>query len=144
MRKILVTFPMNEEQRGELSRIAPEAELVFLPHREVTEELISDVEVLLGNVRPPLLKAAKKLRWMQLQSAGAEAYIAEGVLPEGAVLTNAAGAYGTAVGEHFLAMLLSLYKKLYLYRDRQREALWSDERDVRTISGARLDRKSVV
>ena len=138
MGKILVTFPMDEKQREELRRIAPEAELIFLPRREVTEEIISDAEALLGNVRPPLLKAAKKLRWMQLQSAGAESYIAKGVLPEGAVLTNAAGAYGTAVGEHFLAMLLSLYKKLHLYRDRQREGLWADGRDVRTVSGARV------
>lgn len=74
------------------------------------------------------------LRWLQLQSAGAENYAAQ--MPKGAVLTNATGAYGLAISEYMIAAALMLMKGLHLYRDNQRQGLWKDEGKVRSFQGA--------
>ena len=58
--------------------------------------------------------ASENLEWLQLESAGTDAYVKPGVLRPGVVLTNATGAYGKAVAEHGFALTLMLQKKLYL------------------------------
>jgi phosphoglycerate dehydrogenase-like enzyme len=55
------------------------------------------------------------------------------VLPGGAVLTNASGAYGLAISEYMLGVLLEMIKKLHIYRDNQLEANWSYSGQVKSI-----------
>lgn len=50
-------------------------------------------------------------------------------------MTSATGAYGKAVGEHMFAMLLSIQKKLHVYRDNQNRCDWSDEGQVLSLTG---------
>ena len=57
-----------------------------------------------------------------------------GVLNAKTVLTNATGAYTKAVSEHAFALTLMLQKKLYLYRDEQKKAVWSDHGTVGSLS----------
>ena len=47
---------------------------------------------------------------------------------------NATGAYTKAVSEHAFALTLMLQKKLYLYRDEQKKAFWSDHGTVGSLS----------
>ena len=68
--------------------------------------------MVLGNPPAAALKGAPGLKWRQTRSAEVDAYAAPGVLPEGAVLTSASGAYGHSVSEHMLALLLALMKRL--------------------------------
>ncbi len=64
--------------------------------------------------------------------------LAAGALPAGAMLASASGAYGQAVSEHMLAMLLSMMKRLPAYRDAQRAHEWVDLGSVTSLSGARV------
>ena len=52
------------------------------------------------------------------------------------LLTNATGAYGLAISEHMLGMLLELFKKLHLYRDAQHLHQWKSLGRVRSIEGS--------
>ena len=70
-----------------------------------------------------------------MQSAGANEYL-DGALPEGTLLTNATGAYGLAISEHMLAVLLQIYKKLPQYWEAQREESWRDAGPVRSVCGS--------
>ena len=73
---------------------------------------------------------------MQLNSAGSGAYVQPGILPDGALLTNATGAYGLALSEHMLAQLLAMMKKLFTYYDNQKQNLWQDAGPVTSVYGA--------
>lgn len=73
---------------------------------------------------------------LQLNMAGSDAYA--GKLPAGAELANASGAYGLAISEHMLGMLLVLMKKLDIYRDNQNKGLWRDEGNVESIENAKV------
>lgn len=134
--KILVTIPVEERHRKRLEGIAPQAEFFYRSAGEVSRELVHEMDIIMGNVSPRLVAGTKRLQWMQLNSAGTDGYLADGVLPEQAELTNATGAYGLAISEHLLGMALGLKKKLYLYAQNQREGLWRDEGDVTSIWGS--------
>lgn len=97
--------------------------------------MAEEADIIIGNIDPDLLEYAKNLEWLQLNSAGADAYVKKGVLPEEVVLTNATGAYGPGVAEHMLAVLFSIQKKLHLYRDNQNQCEWQDEGEVMSLRG---------
>lgn len=135
--KILVSLPLDERQKGRLEQNIRHQEFIYCLPEELTEERISDVEVILGNVPPELLSYAKKLKWLQLNNAGTEGYC-DGALPEDVILTNATGAYGLAISEHMVGMLFELQKKLNLYSRNQRDHIWKSEGHVRVIERSRV------
>ncbi|WP_440322797.1 D-2-hydroxyacid dehydrogenase [Laedolimicola sp.] len=135
--KILVTLPLNERQKERLEMNFRHLEFCYCPQKDVTEKVIRDAEVILGNVDPALLKYAEELKWLQLNNAGTEGFC-DGALPKDAVLTNATGAYGLAISEHMIGVLFELQKKLNLYARNQREHVWRSEGHVHVIQGSRV------
>lgn len=154
---ILVTIPAEPRQKALLQEAAPGCEFRFkgasvlrgkngliggqpfpelLDDGPLTPEDAAWTEIILGNVEIEFLQQSKKLRWLQTNSAGVEAYLSPGVLPEGTLLTNASGAYGLAISEHMLGMLLALMKKLELYRDAQKSGDWRSLGGVSSLYGA--------
>ena len=135
--KILVTLPLNERQKERLEMNFRHLKFCYCLKKDVTEEVIRDAEVILGNVDPALLKYAEELKWLQLNNAGTEGFC-DVALPKEAVLTNATGAYGLAISEHMIGVLFELQKKLNLYARNQREHVWKSEGHVHVIQGSRV------
>jgi phosphoglycerate dehydrogenase-like enzyme len=134
--RILVVIPLNEKEKEKLQSKMPEAEYIFISTKEITDELVKSADIIIGNVPPQYIKGSKKLKWLQLNSAGTDGYCEAGVIPEGAYLTNATGAYGLAISEHMLGLVLEIKKKLNLYYRNQTEHIWKDEGNVTSIEGS--------
>lgn len=135
---ILVLIDFNQEQKERIMKKAPQATWVYSDPKSATKEQIQEANIILGNPRARDIVGSKNLKFLQVETAGTEHYTKAGILPEGTILCNATGAYGPAVAEHMLAMVFSLYKKLHLYRDHQRNHEWTDEGEVKSIVGARV------
>lgn len=135
-KKILVVIPVQDRHKKKLEESGKNCHFIYSTPKEVTEDMIADADIIIGNVPAAKLQAAQKLALLQLNSAGADNYIQPGVLKSGTILTNATGAYGKAVAEHTFAMMLMLQKKLHLYRDAQTRAEWTDEGTVTSITDA--------
>ncbi len=134
--KILVVIPLNEKEKEKLQSKMSEAEYIFISTEEITDELVKSADIIIGNVPPQYIKGSKKLKWLQLNSAGTDGYCEAGVMPKGSYLTNATGAYGLAISEHMLGMLLEIKKKLNLYYINQKQHTWKDEGNVTSIEGS--------
>ncbi len=132
-KNILVLIPVNESHKRLLEEKAPSASFTYAKDNSVNADLIQNANVIIGSPPVGMLKASKKLELLQLQSAGVGRYAEDKALPEGAVLANATGAYGLAISEYMLGVLLELYKKLHLYRDHQAESNWSYAGRVKLI-----------
>ena len=115
---ILVTIPVNEEHMKKLRAAAPEAEFTIVPQSELTEASVNCKDIIIGNIPHELVKKADSLKWLQLNTAGADGYAA--VMPEGVPLTITSGAFGLAISEHMLGMMLMLMKLLTTKEERQR------------------------
>ena len=135
---VLVVLPVTGEKCELLASAFPDASFSFVSPRDLTAGDLSAVEVVVGNVPSRLLASAPRLRWVQLGSAGADSYVAPGVLDDSVVLTSCSGAYGQAVSEHVFAMVLAVQKKLELYRDDQRAGVWGEEGEVSSLIGANV------
>jgi phosphoglycerate dehydrogenase-like enzyme len=61
-----------------------------------------------------VVRSAPNLRWVQLPSAGADGFIASGVVTPGYLWTSAKGAYSRPVAEHALALTLALLRELHI------------------------------
>lgn len=130
---ILTVVPVNGKQRELLKKTAQNEKLIFSDPESVTQEQVDQAEIILGNVSPEMVKKAKNLKWLQLNSAGFDNYAKKEIMGDG-ILTSCSGAYGQAVSEHMFAMLLAMQKKLHLYRDDQKAHKWGDEGQVTSIS----------
>lgn len=144
METILHLLPLTADQQAAFRAAAPAAEHLFLPTNDrrgatdIPQDWRERVTILMGFVPPEDLKTFPKLKWVQSWSAGVDAYLAPGILPEGVTLTSSVGAYGPAVSEHMLAMLLSIYKRLPACRDLQHQhvwGLWSTMGSVHSLHG---------
>lgn len=134
--RILVVIPLNENEKVKLKSIIPEAEYIFTSSCEINEELVKSADIIIGNVPPKFIKGSSKLKWIQLNTAGTDGYCEDGIIPKGAYLTNASGAYGLAISEHMLGLLFEIKKKLNLYYINQKEHKWEDEGNVTSIEGS--------
>ena len=112
MKHILVTIPVEDRHKDYLENIGQGCQFQYTSPLAATQEQLEQAEIMIGNVSPEKLKNAKRLEWLQLNSAGADNYCKDGVLKEGVLLTNATGAYGLAISEYMVGMSFLLQNKL--------------------------------
>jgi len=134
-RKVLVLLDLTEEQRKRLER--PSLVFSYLGQRTPDLADIEEADIIFGNPPPAMLASARRLELLQLETAGADRYVQAGILPAGARLANASGAYGLAISEHMLAMLLCLLKKMGPYLDNMKNSQWKDLGRVKSVWGSR-------
>ena len=104
---------------------------------------VATAHVIFGNVPAAWLSAAAGLRWVQLESAGVDAYLGLNATPRAAsvVLTNLAGFYDRAVAEAALAGILAFYRQLPRLLVAQPAARWIKsevEPAIRALGGQRV------
>lgn len=139
-KQILVTLPVNEEHKAYLGKclegFADDFEFVYTDGADPTDAQLSSATVLLGTYSPVCAKKAENAEWVQLASAGADAFTKPGILKENVILTNAVGAYGLTVSEHMLALTFAIVHRFGQYVRRQAEHSWKDMGPLISIENA--------
>lgn len=133
MTKALYVSMIHDEDKKRFSSLP--ADMTYIPASKVTQEDLSDTEIVFGNLPVDMLNSAPMLKWVQLDSAGADSYR---TLKSEVKLTNASGAYGEAISEHMIGCLLAVAKNLYHYYDQQSEHVWSNIGTVPTLSTLKI------
>jgi len=73
----------------------------------------ADADAIFGSANPAILRAARKLRWVQIYSAGAEAILSPEFVSSSVTLTNCKIVQGPNIADHAMALLLSITRGLY-------------------------------
>jgi len=113
--------PSDDDLRAS---VPDEVDLRFLEPGQKLAEHLSGVEVLYGPLPEKDFPKADSLRWIQLNSTGADAMLYDAFARSGIKLTTLGGAITVTVAEHALALLFALVRNLHLQRDLQREKKW--------------------
>lgn len=79
------------------------------------------------------MRAPNRVRWIHLVSAGMDG-ISRCGLPAHVVVTHTPGATANAVGDHALALLLALMRRLHVALELQRAGRWSQREAVRGVT----------
>lgn len=135
---ILILLPINERQKKLIEGASPNSKYIYKTQTSVDKQTVQQADIIIGNPPAEMLIDSPNLKWLQLNSAGSDAYIKEGILNKGVFLTNATGAYGLAISEHIIGVLLQLFKKLHVYRNNQKLHLWKDEGEVKSIYSSKV------
>lgn len=77
----------------------------------------------------------KKLKFVQLTSAGLDRVPLDYIREKGIKLYNARGVYSVPMAEWALCGVLSLYKHLNAFSEKQKNHLWEKDREVRELQG---------
>lgn len=136
---------LGSTQLARLRAALPGHEVNFcaqLPEAE-KRAAVAAAEIVLGNVPAAWLDAAARLRWVQLDSAGVDAYLKINRPPRATPvqLTNLSGFYDRAVAEAALAGILAFYRQLPRLLTAQPAARWIKpevEPAIRALDGQRV------
>src|SRR5574344_95698 len=134
-KKLLIALDI-EPRHLELYKAAGDLDITVKKQADVTVEDVLDKEIIVGNVKPAIVKEAKKLELLQLNSAGYDNYL--GFVDSKTKLCNCVGAFSPAVGEHMLAMTFDLIRHFHLYRDKQNKKDWSDCGSITSVEGSTI------
>lgn len=126
----------DNQIKNKLTNSLKNHEVIFCDNKDINYDLMDKANIIIGNPSPDSLKYCNQLKLLQLTTAGTNGYVEN--LPNETILTNATGAYGLAISEHMIAMLLCLMKKLNIYQANQKENIWKDEGKVTSIYGSKV------
>lgn len=127
----LTTIPEN--RRDLFNR--ENTEVIFTDRAHITKEMLEGAEIIFGNVNPEWINDTPSVKWVQLDSAGADSYR---ILRDDIILTNASGAYGQAISEHMIGCVFAVLKNLYAYYDRQKTHAWDNLGSVPVMSNLKV------
>lgn len=132
-KKTLILTKLTQEQQ---LAVPEEMNVIYCDEKTLSKELIADADVIVGKPPIELLPYAKKLAWLQLETAGNEQYAKEGLLPEQCILTNATGSFGLAISEYLLCTILMQMRNMNLYIRNQEQGVWQVEGPIQSIYGS--------
>lgn len=130
---VLAMIPCREADKKKFIEAAPGYKFVF--NEDPSNYDLGQAHIIIGEPTYDMMKAASRLEWLQITFAGVDYYTKSKDFPEKVFFTNMTGAFGQSISEYVLAMVLSLYKKLHIYRDQQTKEIWEDCGQERTPVG---------
>jgi phosphoglycerate dehydrogenase-like enzyme len=88
--------------------------------------LIPDAEIAFSSIiRPEMLAAARRLRWVHSPAAGVGGMLFPAMRTSDVVITNSRGMHAGTIAEHVVAVVLSLFRRLTVAQRRQAEHVWA-------------------
>ena len=123
--KILVTR-LSDSDVDALRTVLPDTEFVTAASEEDAIPMVHDVDAIIGMCSERLVAAADKLVWIQIFSSGAERCLAVTRVASGDVmLTNMQKMSAPVIGEHAVAMVLALARRLPVFAKRMQTGTWA-------------------
>lgn len=123
--RVLVTTPWSEAHLKAVRDAFPAVEFVQVLDPEGQVQAIAEADAVFGQLSRDAFRAARKLRWIQSQSAGVEwtANVPE-LRGSQVVVTNTRGAHGTTIAEHTFGMLIALARGFPQLWEAQKAHRW--------------------
>jgi phosphoglycerate dehydrogenase-like enzyme len=88
--------------------------------------LIPDAEIAFSSIiRPEMLAAAPRLRWVHSPAAGVGGMLFPAMRASDVVITNSRGMHAETIAEHVVAVVLALFRRLPAAQRRQAEHVWA-------------------
>lgn len=120
----LIIFRMGDEVDA-VKELLPDADVVVVNSEAEAIQQAGNVDAIIGLCSERLLAAAKSAVWVQIFSSGAERCVDVPAVASGqVVLTNMQKMSAPVIGEHAVAMMLSLARRLPEYAKGMTRGAW--------------------
>lgn len=85
---------------------------------------VAEADAIIGSPALEVVQAAKKLRWVQITSAGVKPYLYPELVDSEVVMTNAQTLSSAAIADHGFAMLLAFTRRLHHFIPERTQETW--------------------
>lgn len=82
---------------------------------------IEEADGFFGKLTPDLLRAARRLRWVQSPTASLEHYLFPELVEHACTLTNMRGLFSDVIADHVMGYVIAFARNLHVYIRQQRE-----------------------
>jgi phosphoglycerate dehydrogenase-like enzyme len=123
--KLLITGMWPAAYMAQVSEAHPDVNFVMARTQDEALKEVEDADAIFGQPGPDVIRAGKRLKWIQSPSAGVEWMWNTPDLPSLPVtVTNMRGAHAATIAEHFFAMMLFLNRRFPALIEAQRGRKW--------------------
>ncbi|MBV7273273.1 phosphoglycerate dehydrogenase [Clostridiaceae bacterium UIB06] len=134
--KTLFTYDYGEESMNKIKELG--YDIISIREKDaVYDKNIEDVEVLVcyNPFQTLDIRKMKKLKWIQLSSAGIDQLPLEYVRNSGIIITNNRGGYSIPIGEWIVLKILELLKHSAKLYENQKNRLWKMDTTILELCG---------
>lgn len=85
---------------------------------------IADADALFGYLTPPMLQAARKLRWVQAPTASMEKFLYSELVASPVIVSNMRGIFSDVIADHVFGFILCFAKNFHVYIRQQMRSYW--------------------
>ena len=122
--KLLIHPPVSEARLAKIIQAAAPMSVVNAVTEDGALRAIADADALFGYLPPALLRAAKKLRWVQAPTASMEKFLYPELAASPVVVTNMRGIFSDVIADHVFGFILCFAKNLHVYLRQQLQGVW--------------------
>ena len=123
--KLVLHPPVEPERLEKIVDAARPATVVNARDEAEARREIADAEGFFGKITPELLRAARRLRWVQAPTASLEHYMFPALVEHPLVLTNMRGLYSDVIADHVFGYVLCFARNFHHYIRNQLDARWA-------------------
>lgn len=121
----LVIYPAVEQERlRKIVAAAGAMSVVNAAEEAEARREIADADGFFGKITPPLLAAARRLRWVQAPTASLEHYVFPELIAHSCQLTNMRGLFSDVIADHVFGYILCFARNFHRYIRSQMAARW--------------------
>nr|WP_162990874.1 D-2-hydroxyacid dehydrogenase [Maliibacterium massiliense] len=131
-------YPDAQGMRAAIRAIAPGAQVDIARPSRATDTQLARAEIIYGTPNPTRLKTARRLKWLQKDSAGVDKVVDRALYahPQDIILTNARGVFGLPIAEHVVMCILAFNRHMADMVRAQDSETWLHLRQMRELAGA--------
>jgi phosphoglycerate dehydrogenase-like enzyme len=130
-------FALGEEELALLKKEAPAMTARQIDIRQVTDDDLSEADVIYGWPNAKKLKAATNLKWLHAPSAGIDSYADPSVFASpDVVVTRSKDVFNIQIAEHVIMLFLAINRDLAVSVRSTMEGKWTRISSQRELSGA--------
>ena len=122
--KLLIHPPVEYDRLNKILAAAGPMTVVNAGNDAEALQSVVDADAFFGKLTPPLLAAAKKLRWVQSPTASLEHYIFPELVEHPCVLTNMRGLFSDVIADHVFGYIICFARHFHIYIRNQLGARW--------------------
>jgi phosphoglycerate dehydrogenase-like enzyme len=122
--KLVIHPPVEQERLARVRDAAGPLAVVNASGEGEALAQVADADAFFGKITPPLLAAARRLRWVQAPTVSLEHYVFPALVEHPCVLTNMRGLFSDVIADQVLGYVLCFARNLHRYVLQQQRALW--------------------
>ena len=123
--KLVIHPPVEATRLGRILDAAGPMQIVNAANEQEALAHMPEADAFFGKITPPLLAAARRLRWVQSPTASLEHYLFPELVAHPCTLTNMRGLFSDVIADQVFGYILCFARNLHQYILQQTRAHWA-------------------